>query len=413
MLKMKLNILSKILVIVFSVFIFINFGNINAESTLSKYNKELEEVKNKQKENSSKLTGIERELAEYNYEIANLDSKMMEATSDLADLQKKQDDLNNKLKENEDSLQDSSKLYESAEKLYESRIRAVYENGVPNIFEFLFSSKGVIDFLSRVNAYESILEYNKDLVTNIKSKKNYIDYVKKDVERQKAELSQLEEDVNKKIESLNDTLAEKQTVVKELESSQSVLKANSEELVKEREEALKRIDEEIEKAYRAALSANKTDNSGSTEFTGGNFAWPVPGYNVITTTFGFVYYLVNPNGSAHTGCDIAGANIFGKPIVAAESGTVIVAGYNAGGYGNYVMIDHGKCTDDGNNYISLYGHASALAVEKGDKVTKGQTIAYVGSTGNSTGPHLHFEIRINGKITDPLVQYPSLTFDYR
>lgn len=413
MLKMKLNILSKILVIVFSVFIFINFSNINAESTLSKYNKELEEVKNKQKENVNKLTGIERELAEYNYEIANLDSKMMEATSDLADLQKKQDDLNNKLKENEDSLQDSSKLYESAEKLYESRIRAVYENGVPNIFEFLFSSKGVIDFLSRVNAYESILEYNKDLVTNIKSKKNYIDYVKKDVERQKAELSQLEEDVNKKIESLNDTLSEKQTVVKELESSQSVLKANSEELVKEREEALKRIDEEIEKAYRAALSANKTDNSGSTEFTGGNFAWPVPGYNVITTTFGFVYYLVNPNGSAHTGCDVAGANIFGKPIVAAESGTVIVAGYNAGGYGNYVMIDHGKCTDDGNNYISLYGHASALAVEKGDKVTKGQTIAYVGSTGNSTGPHLHFEIRINGKITDPLVQYPSLTFDYR
>lgn len=413
MLKIKLNILSKILIVVFSVFIFINFSNINAESTLSKYNKELEEVKNKQKENVNKLTGIERELAEYNYEIANLDSKMMEATSDLADLQKKQDDLNNKLKENEDSLQDSSKLYESAEKLYESRIRAVYENGVPNIFEFLLSSKGVIDFLSRVNAYESILEYNKDLVTNIKSKKNYIDYVKKDVERQKAELSQLEEDVNKKIESLNDTLAEKQTVVKELESSQSVLKANSEELVKEREEALKRIDEEIEKAYRAALSANKTDNSGSTEFTGGNFAWPVPGYNVITTTFGFVYYLVNPNGSAHTGCDVAGANIFGKPIVAAESGTVIVAGYNAGGYGNYVMIDHGKCTDDGNNYISLYGHASALAVEKGDKVTKGQTIAYVGSTGNSTGPHLHFEIRINGKITDPLVQYPSLTFDYR
>lgn len=413
MLKMKLNILSKILVIVFFFFVFINFSDINAESTLSKYNKELEEVKNKQKENASKLTGIERELAEYNYEITNLDSKMMEATSDLADLKKKQEDLNNKLKGNEDSLRDSSKLYERAERLYESRIRAVYENGVPNIFEFLFSSKGVIDFLSRVNTYESILEYNKDLVTNIKSKKNYIDYVRKDVERQKAELNQLEEDVNKKIESLNDTLAEKQTVVKELESSQSILKSNSEELVKEREEALKKIDEEIEKAYRAALSANKTENGGSTEFTGGNFAWPVPGYNVITTTFGFVYYLVNPNGSAHTGCDIAGANIFGKPIVAAESGTVIVAGYNAGGYGNYVMIDHGKCMDDGNNYISLYGHASALSVEKGDKVTKGQTIAYIGSTGNSTGPHLHFEIRINGKITDPLIHYPSLTFDYR
>ena len=77
------------------------------------------------------------------------------------------------------------------------------------------------------------------------------------------------------------------------------------------------------------------------------------------------------------------------------------------------MIDHGKCTDDGNNYISVYGHASALAVSTGDVVEKGQTIAYVGSTGNSTGPHLHLEIRVNGKITDPLVQYPALTFDYR
>lgn len=413
MLKIKLNILNKILVIVFSFFLFVNFSNVNAESTLSKYNKELEEVRNKEKENASKLTGIEREIAEYNYEIANLDSKMMEATSDLADLQKKQDELSNKLEENESLLQDSSKLYETAEKAYEERLRVVYENGIPNIFEFLLSSKGVADFFSKMNVYENVLEYSKDLVTNIKSKKNYINYVQKNVEKQKTELSQLEDDANKKIQSLNELLTEKQSVVQELESSQSTLKANSEELVKKREEALKKIDEEIEKAYRAALNASKTEGGSSTEFTGGNFAWPVPGYNVITTTFGFVYYLVNPNGSAHTGCDIAGANIFGKPIVAAESGTVIVAGYNAGGYGNYVMIDHGKCTEDGNNYITLYGHASALAVEKGDKVTKGQTIAYVGSTGNSTGPHLHFEMRINGKITDPLVQYPSLTFDYR
>ena len=163
------------------------------------------------------------------------------------------------------------------------------------------------------------------------------------------------------------------------------------------------------------LNKNKkgsTSVDGSaTEFTGGNFAWPVPGYNIITTTFGFVYYLVNPNGSPHTGCDIAGANIFGKPIVAAEAGTVIGAGDNAGGYGNYVMIDHGKCTDDNNNYISLYGHASALAVEAGQHVEKGDIVAYVGSTGNSTGPHVHYEMRINGKITDPLIQYPGMKFN--
>lgn len=411
----KRKIIRSVLIVsLFSCFLT-TLTNINAESTLSKYNKELQEVKEKEKENASKLTGIQKDIAEYNYEIADLDEKMMEATSDLADLQNKKDNLNKSLEENQEALADSTKLYDRVEKTYEDMLRTVYENGFPSIFEFLASSKNVIDFITKMNTYQNVLEYNKDIVTNAKGKKNYINYVKKSVERQKMDISQLESDVNKKIELLNKTLEEKQEVVNGLQNSQSELKSNSEELAKQREDALKKIDDEIEKAYKASLNPNNNQGGtgAATEFTGGNFAWPAPGYNTITTTFGFVYYLVNPNGSAHTGCDIAGANIFGKPIVAAESGTVIVAGYNAGGYGNYVMIDHGKCTQDGNNYITLYGHASALAVQKGDKVTKGQTIAYVGSTGNSTGPHLHFEMRINGKITDPLVQYPSLSFDYR
>lgn len=411
MIKIKINFLTKIFIVMFFTLLFINYNKINAESDLSKYNKELEEVREKEKENSEKLSGIEREISEYNYQIAELDVKMMETTLELADLQDKETKLNETLEKNKEALTDSSKLYESAEKLYTSRLRLVYENGIPNVFDFLLSSKDISDFFNRINVYESLLDYNKNLVTNIKSRKNYIEYVKKDIEKQKLELGQLTADAQKTTQELNKILEDKQKRVKELENSQSNLKADSEELVKRKEDAIKKIDDEIEKAYKAAMRAS--ENGTSTEFTGGNFVWPVPGYNIITTTFGFVYYLVNPNGSPHTGCDIAGTNIFGKPIVAIESGTVIVAGYNAGGYGNYVMIDHGKCTDDGNNYISLYGHASALAVTKGDKVTKGQTIAYVGSTGNSTGPHLHLEIRINGKITDPLVQYPGLTFDIR
>lgn len=399
-----------IISIIFLEIMILNSSKVNATTNLSEYNKELETVKEQEKQNSEKLSGIEKEISVYNYEIADLDSKMADASEDLADLQNKIDEANKSLQKNENSLQDTSLLYNSAEDLYISRIKAIYENGIPNIFDFLFNSKGIADFLSRINAYESILEYNKNLVTSIKGKKNYISYVKKDIESKKTELEQLKYDAQKVTDELNETLKEKQKKVNDLQNSQSLLKANSEELTKRKEEAIKKIDDEIEKAYRDSLNAQSLGTS--TEFTGGNFAWPVPGYNTITTTFGFVYYLVNPNGSPHTGCDVAGSNIFGKPIVAAETGTVIVAGYNAGGYGNYVMIDHGKCTSDGNNYITLYGHASALAVAKGDKVTKGQTIAYVGSTGNSTGPHLHFEMRINGKITDPLKQYPGLSFIY-
>ena len=93
-------------------------------------------------------------------------------------------------------------------------------------------------------------------------------------------------------------------------------------------------------------------------------------------------------------------------------GTVTTASYGSYGYGNYVIINHGKNTTDGNVYISLYGHASSLAVSKGQKVTKGQVIAYVGSTGNSTGPHLHFEVYQNGKRVNPLQFYSGLPFTY-
>ena len=131
MIKIKINFLTKIFIVMFFTLLFINYNKINAESDLSKYNKELEEVREKEKENSEKLSGIEREISEYNYQIAELDVKMME------------------------TLTDSSKLYESAEKLYTSRLRLVYENGIPNVFDFLLSSKDISDFFNRIKVYES------------------------------------------------------------------------------------------------------------------------------------------------------------------------------------------------------------------------------------------------------------------
>lgn len=411
MYKLKKSILIKMLIVICFCYFITSINCVKAESSLSKYNKELEEIKQSQRQNMKKLSGLEKEIAEYNYEISDIDSKMMKSVIYLAELEEKKEKLDKTLKRNEEMLKDSSKIYDDLKKAYGTKLRVIYENGIPNIFDFWFNSKDILDFMVRLNTYESILEYNKELVDDIKGKKNYVELIQDDTKNQKLEIQQLEEDIKNTNEKLNSELLEKQSKVNSLQNSESLLKANSEELVKQKEDALKKIDSEIMRAYNASLGENNT--SALTEFTGGNFVWPVAGYNIITTTFGFVYYLVNPNGSPHTGCDIAGGDIFGKPILAIESGTVIVAGYNEGGYGNYVMIDHGKCTDDGNNYISLYGHASALAVSSGDKVEKGQIIAYVGSTGNSTGPHLHLELRINGKITDPLVQYPNITFDYR
>lgn len=378
------------------------FTNEITAAKLDEYEQELERIKQEQKENASKLTGVEKQIAQYTYDIADLDSKMSQYSKELASLEAKVSEVNEKLEKQEKALQDSAQLYNTAEDMYTTRLRAIYENGIPSIWEILLSSKGIADFFSRMNVYNSILEYDRSLVGNIKNQKEYIDYIKKDIEVQKLQLDQLKYDVEKSTQALNDTLQAKQNKVAELNSSKENLQAISEDLTKKRLEAKKKVDEE---AQRIA------NESGSNVFVG-DFAWPVPNYYVITTEFGEIYNLVDPAGSAHTGADIAGSGINGKPIKAMADGTVRTASYGSYGYGNYVIIDHGTNTTNGNTYVSLYGHASSLAVSKGQKVTKGQVIAYVGSTGNSTGPHLHFEVYQNGKRVNPLQFYSGLPFTY-
>lgn len=388
-----------------------------SSASLETYEQELETLRKQEAENAKKLTGVEKELAEYNYEIVDLDIKMNEANKKLVSSAAKSQETNDILKQHEASLKDTSVLYESAQKEYYERLRLVYENGIPTITDMLINSKGLSDFIRKINVYTSILEYYKTMSSSIKNKKEYIEYIKKDVEAKKIQIEQYKTEIEKFSNQLNEQMDLKKKKVEELEQSQGTIQANIDALTKKKEAAFQKVEDEIDRIVKEAMGSSSGNTGGTvggsnTEFTGGQFQWPVDGYTTITTRFGTIYNLVNPAGSAHTGADIAGGGILGKPIRAIEAGTVKTATYGQYGYGNYVIIDHGKCTADNNNYISLYGHATTLAVSKGEQVEKGQVIAYVGSTGNSTGPHLHLELRINGKITDPLVQYPGMKFNY-
>ena len=168
---------------------------------------------------------------------------------------------------------------------------------------------------------------------------------------------------------------------------------------------VKKLAEE-EAARKAAEEAAKAKQSGgysggSSAVSTGGFVWPVPSCSLITSRFG---YRNSPTAGAstyHGGLDIGAGQ--GASIVAARGGTVVLASYN-GGYGNCVMIDHGG------GVITLYGHMQSYAVRYGQSVSAGQTIGYVGSTGVSTGPHCHFEIRINGGQTDPAAYFSGLTY---
>lgn len=409
MLQKKYNerILAMFIVI---VIFFGNLSNILAANNIAEYENELEKVKQEQKENAAKLTGIEKELALYAYEIANYDSQMVRLSKEMVQIQKDMDEVNQKLEKLEESLKNSDSEYAKAQKSYAARLRSLYENGLPSVWDIYLSSVNIAEFFVKMDIYTRILEYDRDTISKFKNKKEYVDFIKKDIEIQKLQLEGLKNENEESVKALDLLRETKEKRMKELESTQAELVQNSNSLVQKRKDAISRIDEEVARVIKEAQQ--DIDNGTSTTFTGGSFVWPVSGYVTITTRFNEVYDLVDPAGSAHTGVDIAGGAIMGKPIYAIEEGKVTTAKYSNYGYGNYVIINHGRCTTDNNNYISLYGHCSSLVVQPGDMVQKGQVIGYVGSTGNSTGPHLHLEIRINGVLTDPLVQYPAIRFDH-
>lgn len=368
---------------------------------LSDYQKQLEAIKSQQQDTAKQLSGLDKEIAQDLYEMMDLDSKMVTFSIKLADLKTKVDDVNAKLKEQEQALQNSAQLYNSAEEIYITRLRIIYENGVPSLLDVLLSSNSISNFFSKMNALTSILQYDKSLVSNMKNQKEYIDYIKNNIEFQKTQLEQLQYDTEKSAKSLDDAKAAKENKMIQMQSSKETLKAKVAALAKQEQEAARKIQEEIERMQ---------DTGGTFS---GQFAWPTPGFNIITTRYNTSYDPWNSGTSTiHTGTDVAGSGIFGTKIIAMESGTVTLASYY-GGYGNCVIIDHGTSAVDGQKYKSLYGHAERLNVVKGQKVVKGQIIAYVGSTGNSTGAHLHLELYKNNKRLDPLSYFSGMKFIYR
>ena len=378
--------------------------------TLSKYEQQLEDVKQEQLENSQKLTGVEKELALYAYDVAQIDSEVVSYSKDLAGIEEQIADVEDRLEQLETDLEDANENYSIVNSTYANRLRSIYENGIPSIFELIITSNGFTDLMVKLNIYSMILEHDKTLMNTYQDRQNYINYIKGDIELDKKQLEALRQGLEDVKADLEEKRVEKVDKMSELEKKQGEIQNAAELLTQKRKQAVADIDNEMAKVIDEV--AEQIKNGTSATFTGTDFAYPTPGFTIITTRFGEVYNLVDPAGSAHTGADIAGAGINCTPIYAIQSGTVTTSGYSNYGYGNYIIINHGECTNDNSSYISLYGHCSSLAVEEGQVVEKGQLIGYVGTTGNSTGPHLHLEVRVNGTRVDPLQFFPSVSFTY-
>ena len=352
------------------------------QSEINQVQKDLNEAKND-------IAKAEQYQSSLNYQIQlNLQKVgVMEQELNLLaeELEQKEQELDEKNAELDQKEQEIDATYEQ----YKQRMRAMYMAGETSALEMLFEADSFAEFLTNIEMMKAITAHDTELLDTLDTQKKSITNQKTQVERVKAEISEQQEQVSASKAELQQTnkdlqaaYEESKTAMQDIELEKEQFEANLE--AKKAEAA--QVQNEIDAIY-AELAANASNSSNSSMKDSG-FIWPLPGYTTITSGYGARW------GSTHTGIDISGGGCYGSGIVAAASGTVIKAASHWS-YGNYVIVDHGG------GYTTLYAHCSQLLVSVGQNVAQGQKIALVGSTGQSTGPHLHFEVRINGKTQNP------------
>ena len=353
------------------------------QDDIADLNDQIDELKKQQEQLQNEIAATQDEKEETMEKKAQLDKQVQLTKEEIALLEERIALLEQSISDKEDAIAEKEKEIEDSYELFKQRLRAMYMAGDSSIVGMLLGAQDFADFLTSAEMVSRISEHDRDLI-------EYLMQAKADIEEDKADL---EED-KASVEADRDELdAAKQLLDGQVQQASKEI-YSLELLEKEMSEKYDQIKADMD-AAQAEIDRIYAENESTGDYVGGEFLWPLPGYTYISSGFGWRF----GGTDYHTGIDITGGNVFQKEIKAANSGTVIVANttYTPGkGYGQYVIIDHGG------GYSTLYAHMYALYVSTGDYVERGEAIGQVGSTGWSTGPHLHFEIRVDGKAQDPM-----------
>lgn len=352
---------------------------------------DLNDIQDKIDNTKQEIVQVEKKLSAAMESIQSLNAEIAGYETEISDLNYKIDEVTNKIEETEVELKQAEEDYSHQEELLRSRLVAMYEAGETTYLDVLLSSKNVTDFISKYYIVSEIAESDKNLLDQMEANKTSIEETKKQLEASKEQIESLKKSKVDTADSLKKSQKVKQAYVDQLNEEDSALNEDLEQFEKDKKE----IQAELERIAREN-NGGKTVVAGDPSEAG--YIFPVEGLNIYNINRR--YY---PSYPGHTGVDI-NINVKGRRVIAAKAGTVRIsaAQRNANGtyrsYGEYVVIDHHDGT------MTLYGHMSpnSRQVSAGDEVAQGQVLGIVGTTGNSTGLHLHFEVRINGKCVNPL-----------
>lgn len=319
--------------------------------------------------------------------IVDLDMSITKMQAKITELEMDQKELEDSIQQTQADLETAKAAEEKQYEMMKQRIQMVYESGNKSYLDVLLKASSMTDVMNKMEYTSQVSLYDYNMLTELKDARAQVAAMEQKLETDLAANESLQAEVTSEKENMEDLVDEKTAEVEKYNASI----ATQQEEVDKYNQAVAEAESIIAAAEQSALANNTT--TSTTTYTGGAFTWPVPGCYSISSYFGTRTSPTAGASSNHKGIDIPCSS--GTPVVAAASGTVIVATYNYA-EGNYVAIDHGG------GVVTLYMHNSSLAVSAGQSVTAGQTIAYAGSTGVSTGPHCHFGVRVNGGYVDPL-----------
>ena len=352
----------------------------NTQSNTSSLQTQRDELQNQLDEANGQLNDVQSNLSENLQQVEKLDSRIETAQKELDEQESKITQLKNTIEEIENELNTVTDKYNKQVELFKKRMVAIYIAGDTQYLDVLLKSSSLTDFISSYYIISQLTEIDENLLNDLETKKKNMDISRQKLENEKKELATIVENQTRTTRTLQNTKKMRENFISKLSDDEKNLQEKIDEINKQYEEVNKQI---------LALAQQGID----TAYIGGELAWPVPGYTRITSKYAMRVHPITGQYKLHTGVDI-GAPL-GANFVAANDGIVIKAEFNSA-YGNMVIIDHGG------GISTLYAHGSEILVEVGQTVKRGDSILKVGSTGYSTGPHAHFEVRINGVWTDPL-----------
>jgi len=348
---------------------------------LSQLQEQQQELQNKMQEVGQDLNEVQDELTENLQQIQIIDEKIEQVQKDLEELTNKIEKITQNNKKLEQKLKVATQNYEKQKKLLEARLVAIYEAGETQYLDVILSSADLSEFLSNYVLVTEIASYDTQLLEEVEEKKQIIELAKQHLDENLAQLNIMKTSQEKNSKILQNTKILRENYITKLTEQEKEVQAKIDEYKFQYEEVNREI---LKTALADGLLA---------DYVGGLMTWPIPGYSTITSNYGMRVHPITGVYKLHTGVDVGAP--MGADFVAANDGIVTKAYFNPA-YGNMVMVDHGG------GISTLYAHGSEILVRVGQLVKKGKPVLKVGSTGYSTGPHAHFEVRINGVVTNPM-----------